>query len=171
MSKRRTHDAGFKHEEGWKTVRGPVFPTSGAALKAVKGERSLSELAAEYGVHPMMIHQWSAPWSAIGPRTMARALLEGASDIFERGGKMTAEFDEETAWSLRTKIAGRARECRRVERAGERGRRWSSVRLARAPSIRSSPQLAAVLESGHRRSPSSSSAAPAAVVRGRCPAF
>lgn len=41
MKKRRTHDAGFK---------------AGVALGAVKGERRVSELAAEYGVHPTMIH-------------------------------------------------------------------------------------------------------------------
>ena len=45
------------------------------ALKAVKGERTVSELAADYGVHPTMIHQWK------------KALLERASDIFERSGK------------------------------------------------------------------------------------
>ena len=70
MRKRRNHDAGFK-------ARG--------ALEALKGERTVSELAAEYGVHPTMIHQWSEPWSAIGPRTMASALPDGAADIFERG--------------------------------------------------------------------------------------
>lgn len=37
MSKRRNHEAGFK---------------AGVALEAVKGERTVSELAAEYGVHP-----------------------------------------------------------------------------------------------------------------------
>ena len=63
MSKRRNHDAGFKAR---------------VALEAVKGERTVSELAAEYGVHPTMIHQWK------------KALLEGASDIFERGGKKTS---------------------------------------------------------------------------------
>lgn len=36
MSKRRNHDAGFKAR---------------VALEAVKGERTVSELAAEYGVH------------------------------------------------------------------------------------------------------------------------
>lgn len=36
-SKRRNHDAGFKAR---------------VALEAVKGERTVSELAAEYGVHP-----------------------------------------------------------------------------------------------------------------------
>jgi transposase len=42
----------------------------------VKGERTVSELAAEYGVHPTKIHQWK------------RALLAGAADIFEIGGKL-----------------------------------------------------------------------------------
>ena len=77
MSKRRNHDAGFKAR---------------VALEAVKGERTVSELAAEYGVHPTMIHQWK------------KALLEGASDIFERGGKKKAEVDEETVRSLHAKI-------------------------------------------------------------------
>ena len=63
------------------------------ALEAVKGERTVSELAAEYGVHPTMIHQWK------------KALLEGASDIFERGGRtQAAEIDEETVRSLHAKI-------------------------------------------------------------------
>jgi transposase len=62
------------------------------ALEAAKGERTVSELAAEYGVHPTMIHQWK------------KALLEGASGIFERGGKKTAAVDEETVRALHAKI-------------------------------------------------------------------
>ena len=63
------------------------------ALGSVKGERPVSELAAEYGVHPTMIHQWK------------KALLDGAADIFERGGrKPVAEVDEETVRSLHAKI-------------------------------------------------------------------
>ena len=54
MSKRRNHDAAFKAR---------------VALEAVKGERTVSELAAEYGVHPTMIHQWK------------KALLDGASAV------------------------------------------------------------------------------------------
>lgn len=48
------HDAGFKAR---------------VALEAVKGERKVSELAAEYGVHPTMIHQWK------------KSFLDGAADI------------------------------------------------------------------------------------------
>jgi transposase len=53
------------------------------ALEAVKGEHTVSELAAEYGVHPTMIHQWK------------KALLDGAADIFERGGKKAPEVNED----------------------------------------------------------------------------
>ncbi|MBS4011769.1 MAG: transposase [Roseovarius sp.] len=75
--KRRNPDAGFKAR---------------VALDAVKGERTVSELATEYGVHPTMIHQWK------------KALLDGAADIFERGGKKAPEIDEDTVRSLHAKI-------------------------------------------------------------------
>jgi transposase len=70
MSKRRNHDAAFKAR---------------VALEALKGERTVSELAAAYQVHPTMIHQWK------------KALLEGAAGILERGGQAaaTAEIAEE----------------------------------------------------------------------------
>lgn len=78
MKKRRNHDAGFK---------------ACVALEALKGERTVSELAAEYGVHPTMMHQWK------------KGLLDGAADIFERGSKKPAvEVDEETVRSLHAKI-------------------------------------------------------------------
>ena len=81
MKKRRNHDAGFKAR---------------VALEAVKGERTVSDLAAEYGVRPTMIHQWK------------KALLDGAADIFERGGKRTPEIDEETVRPLHAKIGALA---------------------------------------------------------------
>lgn len=74
MSKRRNHDATFKAR---------------VALEALKGERTVTELASAYGVHPTMIHQWK------------KALLEGAADIFERGSKKKAEVDEDTVRSGR----------------------------------------------------------------------
>ena len=91
MSKRRNHDAAFKAR---------------VALEALKGERTVSELATAYEVHPTMIHQWSEPWSAIGPRTMASALLEGAAGIFECGGQAAAaaEIAEDTVRDLHAKI-------------------------------------------------------------------
>ena len=62
------------------------------AVQAVKGEHTVSELAAEYGSHPTMIHQWK------------KVLLDGAADIFERGGKRALEIDSETVRSLHAKI-------------------------------------------------------------------
>ena len=65
-------------------------------MEALKGGRTVSKLAAEYDLHSTMIHQWSKSLSAIGSRTMASTLLDGAADIFERGSKKSAaEGDEE----------------------------------------------------------------------------
>ena len=85
MSKRRYHDAAFKAR---------------VALEALKGERTVSELATAYEVHPTMIHQWK------------KALLEGAAGIFERGAKAAAtaeiaeiaEIAEDTVRDLHAKI-------------------------------------------------------------------
>ena len=77
MKKRRNHYAGFKAR---------------VALEALKGERTVSELAAEYVMHPTMIHQGK------------KALLDGAADIFERGGKKSPEVDEDTVRVLHAKI-------------------------------------------------------------------
>ena len=79
MSKRRNHGAAFKAR---------------VALEAVKGERTVSELATTYGVHPTMIHQWK------------RSLLDGAAGIFERGGKAaaSAEIAEDTVRDLHARI-------------------------------------------------------------------
>ncbi|WP_411351423.1 IS3 family transposase [Leisingera aquaemixtae] len=77
MSKRKQHAPEFKAK---------------VALEALKGEQTVSELASRFGVHPTMIHSWK------------RALLEGASGVFERGGKKTPEIDEEQVKELHAKI-------------------------------------------------------------------
>ena len=77
MSKRKNHSPEFKAK---------------VALEALKGERTVAELASQFGVHPTMIHSWK------------RALLEGASGVFERGGKKTPETDEEQVKELHAKI-------------------------------------------------------------------
>ena len=77
MSKRGNHDAAFKAR---------------VALEAVKGERTVSMLAAEYGLHPTMIHQWK------------RSPLDGAAGIFARGGGVAAEVAKETVRDLHVKI-------------------------------------------------------------------
>ncbi|MCJ8336704.1 MAG: IS3 family transposase [Epibacterium sp.] len=77
MSKRKNHSPEFKAK---------------VALEALKGERTVAELASQFGVHPTMIHSWK------------RALLEGASGVFERGGKKSPEIDEEQVKELHAKI-------------------------------------------------------------------
>jgi transposase len=74
-------------------VRGTIFPTIGVALKALKGERTVAELAADYSVHPTMIHPW-------------KISLQGrAAGICERGGKAAAaEIDKDTVRDLHANI-------------------------------------------------------------------
>lgn len=55
----------------------PIFKAK-VALEALKGERMVSELASRFGLYPTMIHQWK------------KVFLDGASDIFERGGMRKA---------------------------------------------------------------------------------
>ena len=45
------------------------------ALAAIRNEESVSELSTKYQVHPTMISNWK------------RALLDGASDVFDKGQK------------------------------------------------------------------------------------
>jgi len=77
MSKRKQHAPEFKAK---------------VALEALKGEETATELASRFGVHPTMIHQWK------------RAPLEGASGLFERGGRKRLEVDEEQVKELHAKI-------------------------------------------------------------------
>ena len=81
MSKRKQHAPEFKAK---------------VALEALKGEETAAELASRFGVHPTMIHQWK------------RALLEGASGVFERGSSKKAAIDEEQVKELHAKIGDRA---------------------------------------------------------------
>lgn len=77
MSKRKNHSPEFKAK---------------AALEALKGERTVTELASQPCVHLMIIHSWK--W----------VLLEGASGVFERCGKKSPEIDEEQVKELHAKL-------------------------------------------------------------------
>lgn len=77
MSKRKQHHPEFKAK---------------VALETLKGEETVSELASRFGVHPTLIHQWK------------HALLEGASGVFERGGKRAPEIGAEQIKDLHAKI-------------------------------------------------------------------
>jgi transposase len=62
--KRKAHAASFKAQ---------------VALAAVKGDKTINELAKQYGVHPTLIHGWK------------KQLLAGVEDVFARGGGTSAD--------------------------------------------------------------------------------
>jgi putative transposase len=61
--KRKTHTAGLKAQ---------------VALAALKGDRTVNELASQFGVHPTLIHSWK------------KQLLAGAEEVFANGSKGAA---------------------------------------------------------------------------------
>jgi putative transposase len=69
--KRQTHTAAFKAQ---------------VALAALKGDRTVNELASQFGVHPTLIHGWK------------KHLLTGAEAIFAHGTKAdTADVEAQKA--------------------------------------------------------------------------
>jgi transposase len=52
------------------------------ALAAVRGDRTVNELAGQFGVHPTLIHGWK------------KQLLSGAESVFANGVKGTAPETE-----------------------------------------------------------------------------
>jgi transposase len=65
--KRKTHTAALKAQ---------------VALAALKGDRTISELASQFAVHPTLIHTWR------------KQLLAGAEEVFANGGKVGASDAE-----------------------------------------------------------------------------
>lgn len=65
--KRKQHSAAFKAQ---------------VALAVLKGDRTVNELAAQYAVHPTLIHGWK------------KQLLAGAETLFANGTKLVAADTE-----------------------------------------------------------------------------
>ncbi|EIE50029.1 hypothetical protein C357_15926 [Citreicella sp. 357] len=65
-------------------------------LEAQKDEETVSEPASRFGAHPTMIHQ------------SKRALLEGASGVFQRDGRKIPEVNEEQVKDLHAKFGASA---------------------------------------------------------------
>lgn len=71
MARTRTaHSAAFKAQ---------------VALAAVKGDKTINELASQYGVHPTLIHGWK------------KQLLAGAEAVFASGTKSTGSPEDKSA--------------------------------------------------------------------------
>ena len=64
---RKKHSAGFKEK---------------VALAAIKGDRTIAELAGEFGVHPNRISNWK------------KQLLDGAAGVFEGGAAAEGAINE-----------------------------------------------------------------------------
>ena len=68
--KRKSHSSSFKAQ---------------VALAAVKGDRTINELASQFGVHPTLIHGWK------------KQLLGGAESVFALGVKNQEPLEDKTA--------------------------------------------------------------------------
>lgn len=79
---------GVEHRESGPSGKRPrrrhtsVFKAR-VALEALKGQKTLNELASEFGVHPVQITQWK------------RQLLDASPEIFETGSASRREREQE----------------------------------------------------------------------------
>lgn len=66
--KRKSHSGAFKAQ---------------VALAALKGDKTVNELASLYGVHPTMIHAWK------------KQLVDNAEEVFASGASKSSSADHE----------------------------------------------------------------------------
>jgi len=83
--RRKTHDAAFKAR---------------VALEAVKGEKTLAQLAGEYGVHPNQIGQWKKKLLKELPRVFSERAAhtekhqeELESELYRQIGQLKVELE------------------------------------------------------------------------------
>jgi transposase-like protein len=62
------------------------------AVEAVKGQRTVQEIASHYGIHPTMVTNWK------------KQLLDGAPEVFSTGKHHEAEADEQQKAELYQQI-------------------------------------------------------------------
>jgi transposase len=89
--KRQTHAAALKAQ---------------VALAALKGDKTVNELASQHGVHPTLIHAWK------------KQLLAGAADLFSNGSKVAAADHEAVQAQLYEQIGRLKMELDWVKKKG-----------------------------------------------------
>lgn len=99
--KRRNHSAEFKAK---------------VALAALRGDRTVAQLAEQFDVHPNQIQDWK------------KRLVEGAGEVFARSVQSGGQGDE-TVQALHAKIGQLTMENDFLERGltrihGPRGKKW-----------------------------------------------
>lgn len=62
------------------------------AMEAIKGQRTIQEIASHYSVHPTMVTNWK------------KQLTEGAAEIFSRGRVHAAEAEDQLKAELYQQI-------------------------------------------------------------------
>jgi transposase-like protein len=84
-SKRKQHTAAFKAQ---------------VALAALKGDRTINELASQFAIHPTLIHGWKKHLLAEAAQLFARAGKDNTTDVdagkaelFEQIGRLKMELE------------------------------------------------------------------------------
>ena len=83
--KRKTHSAQFKAK---------------VALAAIKGDRTINDLAGEFQIHPTMIHAWkkllldaSEEIFASGRKSPAASVEDHQTELYEQIGRLKMELE------------------------------------------------------------------------------